>query len=339
MEWTRGPVIGRGSTATVYLVTTVTGDLFAVKSGELSTSVFLQKEQQILSKLNSPNIISYMGYDISYSTNKPMYNLFMEYAPGGTISDMIKKQGGSLDESLIRSYTHQILLGLDHIHSNNLVHCDLKCQNILVCENGVKIGDLGCAKLMENRGGTAGSVFSGTPVFMAPEVVRGEDQGFAADVWALGCVIIEMATGCNPWPEVSDPVSGMYRIGFSGELPEFPRWLSPEGKNFLAGCLKRDARDRYAVKELLRHPFVVDFDTSFKKVEEFAKSSPTSVLNQDFWGCFEGPETSPDTTQTVNFSGESPSERIRQLIEANFSCSPNWINEEDWVTVRSEEIL
>ncbi|KAI3820514.1 hypothetical protein L1987_08062 [Smallanthus sonchifolius] len=331
MEWTRGPVIGRGSSATVYLATTAAGDPFAVKSRELSTSVSLQKEQQILSQLNSPNIISYKGYDISYNNNTPMYNLHMEYAPGGTISDTIKKHGGSLDESLIRSYTHQILLGLDHLHSNNLVHCDIKCQNILVGENGVKIGDLGCARLVENRGGATGTAFSGTPVFMAPEVVRGEEQGFAADVWALGCVVIEMATGCNPWPEVDDPISGLYRIGYSGDVPELPGWLSPEGKDFLAVCLRRDAGERYAVKELLRHPFVV-------KVEEFAKNSPTSVLNQDFWGSLEVPESSPATMHIVDFSGESPFERMRQLVKDSPSCLPNWIDEEDWITIRSGHI-
>ncbi|KAM0010869.1 putative mitogen-activated protein kinase kinase kinase STE-STE11 family [Helianthus debilis subsp. tardiflorus] len=327
MEWTRGPVIGRGSSATVYLATTTaTGDRFAVKSTNLSTSVSvsLQKEQHILSQLNSPNIISYKGHDITYN----MYNLHMEYAPNGTISDMIKKHGGSLDECLIRSYTHQILMGLDYLHMNNIVHCDIKCQNVLVCENGVKIGDLGCAKLVENRGNRA---FSGTPVFMAPEVVRGEEQGFEADVWALGCVVIEMATGFNPWPEIDDPISGLYRIGYSGEVPELPRWLSPEGKDFLEVCLRRDARERCTVKELLRHPFV-------DGVEEFAKNSPTSVLNQDFWGCLEVPETSPETIQIVEFSGESPVERIRWLVKGSPLCLPNWIDEEGWIMIRSDQI-
>ncbi|KAI3796015.1 hypothetical protein L1987_38676 [Smallanthus sonchifolius] len=63
--------------------------------------------------------------------------------------------------------------------------------------DGGKIGDLGCAKLADNDGNTS-SEFFGTPVFMAPEVARDEEQGFVADVWAVGCAVIEMATGCNP---------------------------------------------------------------------------------------------------------------------------------------------
>ncbi|KVG99933.1 Protein kinase, ATP binding site-containing protein, partial [Cynara cardunculus var. scolymus] len=328
-----GPVIGRGSSATVYLATTAAGDLFAVKSSELSASVFLQKEQRFLSRLNSPHVISYMGFDVDYDNNKPKYNLFMEYAAGGTISDVIKNNGGSLDESLIRSYTRQILLGLNHLHSNHLVHCDIKCENILVGENGVKIGDLGCAKLVENA-------FSGTPVFMAPEVARGEEQGFAADVWALGCVVIEMATGSNPWPEVNDPVSALYRIGFSGDLPAFPRWLSAEATDFLTKSLKRDAKERWTTEQLLRHPFVDNSNPDFTKVEEFTKSSPTSILDQDFWSSLEVPESSPAVIQTVKFSGESPVDRMNRLIEASTSMNPslpNWEDDGNWILIRSND--
>ncbi|XP_076959679.1 mitogen-activated protein kinase kinase kinase 18-like [Bidens hawaiensis] len=336
MKWTRGPVIGRGSSATVYLATTATGDRFAVKSCNLSTSISLQQEQHILSQLNSPYIISYKGYDITSYNNMPMYNIHMEYATRGTVSDVIKKHGGSLHEDLIRCYTYQILLGLDYLHLNKLVHCDIKCGNILVCDDNVnvKIGDLGCAKLADNNNNNM-SKFSGTPVFMAPEVVRGEEQGFAADVWALGCVIIEMATGCNPWPDVNDPISGLYRIGYSGEVPEFPRWLSPECQDFLNVCLKRDAKERYSIQELLKHPFVVNLDMGFGKVEEFTKNSPTSVLNQDFWGRLEVAETSPETTRNVGFSGDSPEERIMQLVKGGSLCLPNW-RDEDWIMIRSE---
>ncbi|KAK1407014.1 hypothetical protein QVD17_38624 [Tagetes erecta] len=329
MPWTIGPVIGRGSTATVHLATTITGTKSAVKSAIISPSNTLQKEQQILSQLNSPYIISYKGYNITYNhNNTPMYHLHMEYAPNGTIFDVIKNHGGSLDESLIRSYTWQILMGLDYLHVKNYVHGDLKCQNVLVCENGVKIGDFGCAKLVENRGNRVfGNVFSGTPVFMAPEVVRGEEQGFEADVWSVGCVVIEMATGSNPWGNVDDLISGLYRIGYSGDVPELPEWFSAEGKDFLRCCLRREVGERWKVKELLQHPFVVG-------VEGFEKNSPTSVLDKDFWGCLEVAESSPETTRNVEVSGESPVDRMIKLVEDGSLGLPNWGNEEDWVMVR-----
>ncbi|KAI3675621.1 hypothetical protein L1987_85212 [Smallanthus sonchifolius] len=333
MNWTKGPTVGCGSTATVSLATTVTGDHIAVKSTELSSSSFLQKEQQFLSKLSSRYIIKYMGFDVDYVDHVPMYNLLMEYAPGGSIADVIKEEGGCLDECLIRSYTRQILLGLDYLHSNNLVHCDIKCSNILVCEDGVKIGDLGCAKLADYDGKYTSSEFSGTPVFMAPEVARGEEQGFAADVWAVGCAVIEMATGCNPWPEVKNPVSALYKIGYSGDVPLFPVRLSEEAKDFLKKCLRRNDEERWTVKQLLQHPFV-DLNSCFKKIENFPKKSPTGVLDQGFWDCLEESETSPAPTKFTTFSGESPLDRIRELVEAAPSCLPNWVEDEDWITVR-----
>ncbi|KAI3496931.1 hypothetical protein L1887_39309 [Cichorium endivia] len=332
MDWKRGPVIGRGSYATVSVATTSTGDHYAVKSTALSSSEFLQREQSFLSQLSSKYIIKYTGFDVDYDDNKPMYNLFMEYASGGTISDVIKKQGGLLDESLIRSYTHQILLGLDHLHKNNLVHCDIKCRNLLVCEDGVKIGDLGCAKVVGNNGANT-SQFSGTPVFMAPEVARGEEQGFPADVWALGCSVIEMATGSNPWPEMNDPVSALYRIGYSGDIPEFPKWLPDDGKDFLAKCLKTSAKERWTVKELLHHPFVSNLNSGPE-----TRRSPTSTLDQSFWESLSVSEPSPEPTQMDNFSGESPAERITQLAEATPLCLPNWGDEEDWITVRRNQV-
>ncbi|KAK9048615.1 hypothetical protein SSX86_032420 [Deinandra increscens subsp. villosa] len=333
MEWKRGPIIGRGSSATVSVATTSTGDLFAVKSTDLSTSESLQKEQHFLSKLTSKNVIKYLGFDTTYHNNKPTYNLFMEYAGGGTISDVIKKQGGSLDESVIRSYTYQILLGLDHLHLNNLAHCDIKCGNLLVCEEGVKIGDLGCAKLVENGGKLTGFGFSGTPVFMAPEVARGEEQGLPADVWALGCSVIEMATGSNPWPGLTDPVSALYKIGYSGEVPELPECLSENGKDFLGKCLEKDGEKRWTVKELLQHPFVCNLSSSSE-----TRNSPTSTLDQGFWESLPAADFSPAPAQMVGFSGESPVERIRQLVEGATSCLPNWEDEDDWIAVRSNRV-
>ncbi|KAL3604863.1 hypothetical protein D5086_005722, partial [Populus alba] len=208
MDWTRGHSIGHGSTATVSLATSIqSGDVFAVKSVELFQSGFLQREQRILSSLTSPFIVSYRGCDITRENSKVMYNLFLEYMPDGTLSNAIHSHGGRLDESLIRNYTSQVLQGLDYIHLNGLVHCDIKSSNILVGPSGAKIADFGCAKRVEQVGKIAG-----TPMFMAPEVARGEEQGFASDIWALGCAIIEMASGSTPWHNVNDPVSIIYRV-------------------------------------------------------------------------------------------------------------------------------
>ncbi|XP_047342770.1 mitogen-activated protein kinase kinase kinase 18-like [Impatiens glandulifera] len=320
-EWTRGRTIGRGSTAQVSIATSKSGQLFAVKSTHLDFSDQLKKEAQILSRLSSPYVINYMGCQDSEENGNPMFNLFMEYVPSGTISDEIRREKGSLDESKMRSYLRDLLMGIDYLHSNGIAHRDIKSQNVLVGKFGAKICDFGCAGDYYSQ-----STFSGTPVFMAPEVARGEEQWFPADIWAVGCLIIEMATGSNPWPEITNPVSALYRIGFSGDLPEFPRRLSNDGKDFLSKCLVRDCRERWTAKQLLEHPFVkikVSIPNS-GEVEVFERESPCSVLDQSYWDSL--PESS-DRGSSV-----SPARRILRLMSSNV-C--NWSVDESWVSVRT----
>ena len=342
MECTRGPTIGYGATSTVYLaIDKNSGELFAVKSSDLSCSHFLRKEQSFLSKLSSSHIVKYLGFFVDQN-NFPTYNLCMEYVSGGTLFDVIRLRGGKLDESLIKFYTYQILQGLDYLHGKGLAHCDIKSRNILVGEDGLKIADLGCAKLVErvdwieDLDEVALSKFSGTPVFMAPEVARGEEQGSEADIWALGCTIIEMATGSGPWPEMSDPVMGLYRIGYSDQVPEVPSWFSEEGKDFLSKCLKRDSKERWSAKELLSHPFLQVLESQLEQKVE--TTSPNGVLDKDLWDLMEVFES---TSQEPEFEGSfsnNAAERIKILIGGTFSCllnEPNWSWSEDWFTVRS----
>ncbi|KAI8002719.1 Protein WVD2-like 3 [Camellia lanceoleosa] len=105
--------------------------------------------------------------------------------------------------------------------------------------------------------------------------------GVSADVWALGCTIIEMAIGFHPWPKVNDPVLTLYRIGFSDEVPELPTWFSEKAKDFQGKCLRRDSKERWIGKELLRHPFLDDLESNSPKVdEEFIQNSPMTMLDQ-----------------------------------------------------------
>ncbi|KAG6641734.1 mitogen-activated protein kinase kinase kinase 18-like [Carya illinoinensis] len=335
MAWTRGQTIGRGSFATVSIATVHgSGQVLAVKSTELTQSEFLQREQKTLSTLNCPQIVAYKGCDITLENGRLLYNVLMEYAPHGTLADSIHNQGGCLDEASIQAFTRSIVLGLQCLHSNGIVHCDIKCHNILVTHEGVKIADLGCARRLDDVSDDD-LVIAGTPVFMAPEVARGEKQGFPADVWALGCTMIEMATGRSPWPEISDPVSALYRIGYSGDVPEVPSLMSKQAKDFLDKCLKRDPVERWSASELLSHAFLEETISLSKEVSVFNSDTPTSVLHQGFWDPI-GEVDATNPTSKIPLS--SPRERIRQLSEISTASSqrmPDWVWDEHWITVRS----
>ncbi|KAI9128326.1 hypothetical protein K1719_001319 [Acacia pycnantha] len=336
MDWSRGPTVGRGATATVSIAhDRRSGRLFAVKSAKLNRSELLQREQKILSTLKSPHIVAYQGHDVTLESNVQWYNLIMEYAPYGTLADMARRQDG-LEEAVVRTYARQILLGLDHLHSNGIVHGDIKGKNVLVTEEGAKIADLGCARRVSEALGYGGGV-AGTPVFMAPEVARGEKQGFAADIWSLGCTVLEMITGRAPWPDVSDPVSAVYRIGFSGDVPEIPGFMSEKGRDFVSKCLKIDPNERWSVSEFLRHEFVEESISSMKEFGSSKSDTPTGVMDGSIWDSWE-PTQDPTRVRSCN----SGRDRIRRLCtEATTSIDgnePNWEWEGEWITVRNSNV-
>ncbi|KAK7312703.1 hypothetical protein VNO77_36775 [Canavalia gladiata] len=333
MVWTRGHTIGHGSSATVSIATTRGGGLIAVKSSELSQSESLKREQKILSSISSPYVVTYNGCDITKENNKSMFNIFMEYMPFGTLVQETRRHAGRIKEPAIATYTRQIVQGLEYLHSRGLVHCDIKGANILIGEDGAKVGDFGCAK------GVSDQRIGGTPMFMAPEVARGEEQGCAGDIWSLGCTVIEMSGGAL-WPNVKDPFSVLYHIAYSGEVPKIPFFLSNEAKDFLGKCLRRNPQERWTASELLKHPFLDQLcsNSSNKQILGSNSSSPTSVLEQGFWSCVEESESIGNLIHTSGFDFEvSAAGRVRRL--AVCSGVPCWAghDDENWITSRGVE--
>lgn len=349
MEWTRGRILGRGSTATVYTATCHnSNEILAVKSSELHRSEFLQREAKILSSLNSPYVIGYRGSETrrSESNGVVTYNLLMEYAPYGTLTDAAAKNGGGLEEGMIVKYTREMLRGLEYIHSRGVAHCDVKGSNVVVGEKGeAKIVDFGCAKRVDPEV-DSGAVM-GTPAFMAPEVARGEKQGKESDIWAVGCTVIEMATGSPPWTEADSgesPVSVLYRVGYSGEAPELPCLLTEEAKDFLEKCFKREAKERWTASQLLNHPFLITKPNT-EPVSGLVSSSPTSVTDQTFWRSVdevveeEEEETEELQEDSINLDRLNlwacRSERIGRLRCVGGLDGPRWdVEGGDWITVR-----
>ncbi|XP_030539711.1 mitogen-activated protein kinase kinase kinase 18-like [Rhodamnia argentea] len=342
MEWTRGRTVGHGSTAAVSLATLAeSGEVFAVKSAELGASASLQREQRILSSLSSPRIVEYRGFDVTREgNNKLMYNLFMEFVPGGTLADLSRKLGGRLSQPTIARYTRQILEGLEHLHSRGIAHCDVKGSNILIGEDGPKLADFGCARRVDDPA-AAEAPFGGTPMYMSPEVARGEEQGHACDVWALGCTVVETATGGAPWSG-GDPASVLYRIAYSVESPEIPGWLSEEAMDFLGKCLRRDPRERWTPRQLLEHPFLIggfksgldigDVKQNREWESSASSTSPTSVLDGGlYWSSAEEESETGAADEDGKHKGDAAGDRIRRLSAS--SAGPTWARE-DWIDVR-----
>jgi serine/threonine protein kinase len=182
----------------------------------------------------------------------------MEYIPGGCLTKLIEEYG-TLDEKLIKIYLKQILNGLNYLHKKGIVHRDLKSANILLDSNGcVKLADFNCAGRINLSGDSnVLNSFKGTIPFMAPEVLLQNNYGRKADIWSLGCVLLEMYTGEQPWGKISTMLDALKHIGKSEEIPRIPEGISQEFKDFLLLCFKRNPKERADVDMLLRSRFVL----------------------------------------------------------------------------------
>jgi serine/threonine protein kinase len=162
---------------------------------ERTTSV---GEIQVLSMLRHPNIIAY--YD-SLMCKEPGQGsggtlmIVMEYADAGTLEEVLKKNTRPLAEYEIMTNFSQICLGLHHVHSQNILHRDLKTCNILICGTGpskvLKIGDFGISKVMVH---SVAESLVGTPSYLSPELCEGKPYNVKSDIWALGCILYLLAS-------------------------------------------------------------------------------------------------------------------------------------------------
>uniref|UniRef100_A0A0D9V4L3 Protein kinase domain-containing protein n=1 Tax=Leersia perrieri TaxID=77586 RepID=A0A0D9V4L3_9ORYZ len=326
-RWTRVRTLGRGASGAVVSLAADerSGALFAVKSASAKAAGAeqLRREGRILSGLRSPHVVPCLGFRADEAGGE--CQLFLEFAPGGSLADVVARNGGRLaDERAISAYAADVARGLAYLHGMSLVHGDVKGRNVVVGADGrAKIADFGCAR-------TVGSdrPIGGTPAFMAPEVARGEEQGPAADVWALGCTVIEMATGSAPWSDMADILSAVHRIGYTDAVPDVPGWLSTDAKDFLARCFARNPRERWTASQLLDHPFLASAGCGVKTQEAPPQwVSPKSTLDAALW--------ESDTDDEEDDVPESPTERIKALA-CPCSALPDWDSDEGWIEVLNE---
>ncbi|KAI5959950.1 BCK1 [Candida pseudojiufengensis] len=264
IAWIKGELIGRGSFGDVYLALNVTtGEMLAVKQVIWNNNFdcggieSLHKEIETMKDLDHKNIVQYLGYE----QKNNIYSLFLEYVAGGSIA-MLLKSYGKFDELLIRIITKQILLGLEYLHDNNIIHRDLKADNLLLDIDGTcKISDFGISRKNNDIYNNANMSMKGTIFWMAPEVIDNLVEGYSAkiDIWSLGCVVLEMFAGKRPWSNEA-AISVIYKAGKEKKAPPIPKDIKHlvglEAENFINRCFTIDPNLRPTAEELLNDPFV-----------------------------------------------------------------------------------
>lgn len=271
MRWHRGALIGTGSFGKVFLgMNAKTGMLMAVKQVELPQSddemtrhrrmmiESLESEIELLKSIEHPNIVQYLD---SFADDQHL-NIFLEYVPGGSVVALLQSYG-AFEEALVQNFVRQILRGLAFLHTRNIVHRDIKGANILVDnKGGVKISDFGISKKVESgllfagpTGGKSRPAIQGSVYWMAPEVVKQTAFTAKADVWSLGCCVVEMFTATHPWPQL-DQMQALFQIGLD-KTPALPPDISQVAVSFLHGTFVLNHVERPSADELLHHAFVL----------------------------------------------------------------------------------
>ncbi|KAF8439162.1 hypothetical protein BGX38DRAFT_1097831 [Terfezia claveryi] len=273
LRWQQGQFLGGGSFGSVYAAMNLdSGMIMAVKEIRLQDPQYIpqiasaiREEMTVLEQMDHPNIVQYFGIEV----HRDRVYLFMEYCSGGSLAGLLE-HGRVEDETVIMIYTLQMLEGLGYLHEAGIVHRDIKPENILLDHNGIiKYVDFGAAKVIAKQGKTKvataapskvkGNSMTGTPMYMSPEVITGSSVGRrgSIDIWSLGCVVLEMATGRRPWANLDNEWAIMWNIA-SGHSPQLPTsdQLSSQGIDFLEKCFTRDAKLRPSAAELLQHEWV-----------------------------------------------------------------------------------
>ncbi|KAG5484005.1 hypothetical protein LSCM1_05857 [Leishmania martiniquensis] len=249
--------IGEGSFGKVYKARIKgTGQIvamkFIVKKGKNEKELKnLRSEIEILTKLNHPHII--MLFD-SFETDSD-FVVVMEYAQG-ELYDVLEDDK-QLPAKEVQKIAKQLIQALNYLHSNRIIHRDMKPQNILIGQNGaVKLADFGFARSMSYNTIVLTSI-KGTPLYMAPELVQERAYDNRVDLWSLGCILYELYYGKPPFYTnnlfalikkiVCEPV----KYDTKANDP-----ITPEFKSFLSGLLTKSASSRLNWPELLNHPFV-----------------------------------------------------------------------------------
>ncbi|KAL4243115.1 Protein kinase domain-containing protein [Abortiporus biennis] len=303
IRWQQSRFIGAGSFGSVYLAVNLdSGSLMAVKeikfqevAGLSNLYSQIKDELSVMEMLHHPNVVEYYGIEV----HRDKVYIFEEFCEGGSLAALLE-HGRIEDEHILQVYTMQLLEGLAYLHSEGVVHRDIKPDNILLDRMGIiKYVDFGAAKILaknqrsiqrSRRGsdgpggfGSTNNSLTGTPMYMSPEVIRNNKRGRhgAMDIWSLGCVVLECATGRKPWSNLDNEWAIMFHIGVATQHPPLPEpgQLSERGIDFIKQCLTIDPMQRPTADELMLHPWMAEFSDALRRYaeEEFATSPPNEM--------------------------------------------------------------
>ncbi len=243
--------LGKGSYGTVYVVKSkVDSNIYVMKKMELNHLKESQqrecyREVSILRKVSHPNIIKYYS---SFLENESLC-IIMEYAELGDLYSLIKhykRHQKYFDEILLWRIAYEILTGLEYLHSNNIIHRDIKCLNLFLSkDHHVKIGDLGVSTISALGGMHCTRV--GTPLYLSPELIKQIPYDYKTDIWSFGCSLYHLS--CLEPPFTGNNLIVLGNNIVKGRPRELPSIYSHELKLFIDKMLTKKPDKRPSAKE------------------------------------------------------------------------------------------
>ena len=236
--------LGKGVFSEVYLIQhKQTEELFARKCIHHNKVNLKDRELLIMKKIKHPNIVSF--YDSFEESNQ--LNIIIEYCEKGDLQEFLN--GRKMKEKHALHYFYQILQGLNYLHSNNIIHRDIKPQNILIDKYNVcKIADFGFARYKEED--TLLKTVCGSPLYMAPEIIKKQHYTESADIWSAGVLFYQMLTGYQPFK-----CSSFYELSKlvdDGEdCIKYPPYMTAVSRDILQNVFIFDYNERIGIQECL----------------------------------------------------------------------------------------
>ncbi|KAL4331848.1 hypothetical protein GQ457_07G039800 [Hibiscus cannabinus] len=260
-------VIGKGNGGIVQLVQHKwTGQFFALKSIQMNIEESARKQIAKELKINQSSQCPYVVVCYQSFYKNGAISILLEYMDGGSLADFLIKVK-SIPEPYLAAICKQVLKGLMYLHhERHIIHRDLKPSNLLINHRGeVKITDFGVSAIMTSTSGLA-NTFVGTYNYMSPERIIGDNYGSKSDIWSLGLVLLECATGQFPYspPNQAEGWTNFYELmeQIVEQPPPSPPSdkFSPEFRSFISACVKKDPNERKSAHELLGMPFLNMYD-------------------------------------------------------------------------------
>ncbi|KAI1293559.1 Mitogen-activated protein kinase kinase kinase 12 [Halotydeus destructor] len=200
-----------------------------------------------LRKLNHPNIVSFKGI----CTQHPCFCIVMEFCPFGQLYEILKSGNRQITPAIAVDWSKQIASGMHYLHSNKIIHRDLKSPNVLMsCNDTLKITDFGTSRQWNER--STKMSFAGTVAWMAPEVIRNELCSEKVDVWSFGVVLWELLTCEVPYKDV-DSSAVIWGVGNNSLQLPIPSTLPDGFKLLLKQCWTSKPRNRPSFRHVLMH--------------------------------------------------------------------------------------